>query len=530
MKKIAGAVVGAALSLLAAREAEAFCGFYVGGAEAKLFNNATLVVLMREGQRTVLSMQNNYQGPPSDFAMVIPVPVVLQKENVKTLQKNLFDKVDQLGAPRLVEYWEQDPCAPLFEYKGGLGLSGIGEGGGGRGDGIGLGSKVKVEARFEVGEYDVVILSAKDSTALDQWLRENKYKIPEGAEPHLKPYVTEGSKFFVAKVNIAKVKFENGQAMLSPLRFHYDTDKFTLPIRLGLINSGGTQDLIVNILARKQRFEVANYPNAIIPTNLDVAPEAREKFGAMYAALFDKTIEANPKAVITEYAWDASTCDPCPTPALTTAELKTLGADALPMEKTDPPTDFVLTRLHARYPKDGVSEDLVFKTADAIEGGREIRSTPDKVERGAKKGGTNNFQARYAIRHPWTGPVKCEKPVRGRWGGPPRAGDAGGEGIKPPPVPAAKLAFAPRGGVKLASLLKEDLPDLKIVAEALPAAVTAPTASAPPAPSAAPATSAPPAPKPSSCGCVTAGMGGDSLALGAFGALAFALAWRRKRS
>ena len=82
------ALVPLALTLtltLTPRPARAFCGFYVGGAGAKLFNNATMVVLMRDGQRTVLSMQNNYQGPPTDFAMVVPVPIVLQEENVKTL-------------------------------------------------------------------------------------------------------------------------------------------------------------------------------------------------------------------------------------------------------------------------------------------------------------------------------------------------------------------------------------------------------------------------------------------------------------
>src|SRR5438105_10971187 len=89
----------------AASNAGAFCGFYVGGADAKLFNNATLVVMMRDGQRTVLSMQNNYQGPPENFAMVVPVPVVLSKSNVKTLPRDVFDRVDQLTAPRLVEYW-----------------------------------------------------------------------------------------------------------------------------------------------------------------------------------------------------------------------------------------------------------------------------------------------------------------------------------------------------------------------------------------------------------------------------------------
>ena len=95
---------------LAAAPAAAFCGFYVSGADAKLYNNATQVVLLRDGVRTVLSMQNNYQGPPEGFAMVVPVPVVLQKENVKTLPRAVFDRLDQLSAPRLVQYWERDPC------------------------------------------------------------------------------------------------------------------------------------------------------------------------------------------------------------------------------------------------------------------------------------------------------------------------------------------------------------------------------------------------------------------------------------
>ena len=67
---------------------------------------------MREGTRTVLSMQNNYKGPPEAFAMVVPVPVVLHEDDVKTLPKDVFAHVEQMGAPRLVEYWEQDPCMP----------------------------------------------------------------------------------------------------------------------------------------------------------------------------------------------------------------------------------------------------------------------------------------------------------------------------------------------------------------------------------------------------------------------------------
>src|SRR5678815_2483399 len=101
---------------------------------------------------------------------------------------------------------------------------------------------VKIEAKFDVAEYQILILSAKEATGLEDWLKLNHYKIPEGAEPLLRPYIESGSKFFVAKVDPAKVHFDHGQAMLSPLRFHYDSDDFVLPIRLGLANSAGTQD------------------------------------------------------------------------------------------------------------------------------------------------------------------------------------------------------------------------------------------------------------------------------------------------
>src|SRR5690242_13059025 len=109
MKK---ALVLAAALVAAPHAAHAFCGFYVNGAGSEMFNDATQVVLMRDGTRTVLSMQNDYRGPLEDFAMVVPVPTVLKEGDVKVVDKAVFDRLDSLGSPRLVEYWEQDPCPP----------------------------------------------------------------------------------------------------------------------------------------------------------------------------------------------------------------------------------------------------------------------------------------------------------------------------------------------------------------------------------------------------------------------------------
>ncbi len=506
-------------AVAAAPRAEAFCGFYVAGGDQQMFNDATQVVLMRMGTRTVLSMQNNYKGPPQDFAMVIPVPTVLHDGDVKTLPKEVFDHVDKMGAPRLVEYWEQDPCRQNYPEGATRASAGAmrppspvkaAESAADHG--------VTIEAQFVVGEYNVAILSAKDSTGLDTWLKEQKYKIPDGAEPLLRPYVENGMKFFVAKVDPQKVKFVDGRAALSPLRFHYDSDDFALPIRLGLANSSGKQDLIVSILAPHQRYEVANYKNVTIPTNIDVSEAMKDKFGAFYTALYDRTLEKNPGAVVTEYAWQATTCDPCPGPALNYAEFMTLGADVLAGDKDKPApyagADFVLTRLHARYGKE-ITDDLRFKDAAGIVGGREfLKKTDDgnpvaslvdsvrpQLEEGAQPSPYNNFQGRYAVRHEWTGAIKCDKPVRYRWGGPPQevTSQPGYQytGVKP----ATDLAFAPRGQVNLADVVQRDVPEIDVKAAAV-ATIAAPVDPKAPTtvPPTTPATPAP-ATKKSGCGC-----------------------------
>jgi MYXO-CTERM domain-containing protein len=528
MRKImlATAVVGA---LLAPRAADAFCGFYVNGAGSEMFNDATQVVMMRMGTRTVLSMQNNYKGPPEAFALVIPVPTVLQKDDVKTLPKEVFERVDTMGSPRLVEYWEQDPCAPEPKYDGYVmgGAMPPPSPSGAAGSGSSYG--VTVEAKFNVGEYQIVILSAKDATGLDSWLRDEQYQIPPGAEPFLRPYVEAGMKFFVAKVDPTKVAFVEGRAALSPLRFHYDSDDFALPIRLGLVNSSGTQDLIVSILAPNQRYEVANYKNVTIPTNLDVKDAVREKFGEFYAALFDRTVEKNPGAVVTEYSWSAGSCDPCPGPTLQPEDFATLGADVLQGTTAKPEPyqgwDLVLTRLHARYGK-SVTEDLVFKAAEPIIGGREVRNAAGALEERASPSSNNNFQARYAIRHEWTGTITCKDPVRGRWGGPPSG--IADSGVKP----ALDVAFAPRGAAKLPELVRQDIPELEVKATGANGQ-TEPTAgsSAPQTPVTPPAATPDPTPKKKSgCGCQTDGEGGPIALAGAAGVVALMLRRRRKRS
>ena len=89
-----------------------------------------------------------------------------------------------------------------------------------------------VEARYTVGEYDIVILSAAESTGLETWLTQNGYRIPTGAARVLGSYIKQGVRFFVAKVNL-KEQARLGFSYLRPLQIAFESPKFMLPIRLG---------------------------------------------------------------------------------------------------------------------------------------------------------------------------------------------------------------------------------------------------------------------------------------------------------
>ncbi|HNL08151.1 MAG TPA: DUF2330 domain-containing protein, partial [Chitinophagales bacterium] len=78
----------------------AFCGFYVAKADASLFNEASEVILVRDGNRTTLTMSNDFSGNVNDFAMVVPVPVVLQEADIRVVERSIFDNIDAYSAPR----------------------------------------------------------------------------------------------------------------------------------------------------------------------------------------------------------------------------------------------------------------------------------------------------------------------------------------------------------------------------------------------------------------------------------------------
>lgn len=395
-----------ALWLLCNR-AFSFCGFYVAKADASLYNKASQVVMVHHENKTAITMYSDFKGELKDFALVVPVPEVLTREQINVADRALIERIDAFTAPRLVEYFDPDPCVELHYdmMRNTRAMMKSSAEGLGKPNAAALG--VKVEAQYTVGEYDIVILSAKESDGLETWLTQSGYKLPKGASKALRPYIKTNMKFFVAKVNLAE-QAKTGFTFLRPLQFAFESPKFMLPIRLGMVNADGPQDMLIYAITRKGRVETTNYRTVKMPSeqNIPLYIKEKDKFSDFYRATFDTAFKKeNQKVLMQEYAWNMNWCDPCAAEPLSSEELRKLGVFWLDDNASpNPPgvrpgrkvilpmpgggqNEAFVTRLHVRYDREHFSEDLAFQeTSDS-----------------------QNFQGRYVLNHPFTGEIKCNK-------------------------------------------------------------------------------------------------------------------------
>jgi hypothetical protein len=314
--------------------------------------------------------------------LVVPVPVAIKREQVNIGSKAIIDKLDAFSQPRLVEYTDADPCAPsMAQFESG-GVINQPVSPAARRDQKPSGDLgVTVEDSFKVNEYEILILSAKESDGLETWLRRKGYQLPNGASAVLQPYIRQNMKFFVAKVDLKEFN-QTGQKFLRPIQIAYQSPKFMLPIRLGMLNAKGDQDLVAYLLSPKGQVEVSNYRTVKVPTGNEIPEFIKEDFGKFYKATFQRSYEKeNKKVAFLEYAWDVSNCDPCSTEPPNETELKKAGV----FWQNDGNRTFI-TRLHVRYSRAKFAEDLVFQETS----------------------NQDNFQGRYVMNHPFREKMTCK--------------------------------------------------------------------------------------------------------------------------
>jgi hypothetical protein len=320
---------------------------------------------------------------------VVPVPTVLKKGQIHIGDKAVVDHLDQFSAPRLVEYFDPDPC-PRYEalardrasaksmtaQEASGGMARLAP------------SSVIIEARYTIGEYDILLLSAK-SRGLELAGRRQPLSRAEGAARVLEASQTGHEVLASGEPQGAKAQIQSlPQTVACESEVH-------VPVQLGMVNSSGRA---VHYALAPAADQSVNYHGKTASDM--IFGQRRASFPEFYRAIFGRQVGKDDMSVVyTEYAWDMGWCDPCAARPLAPEELKQLGVwwlDDAPEPGTNP-TPFV-TRLHVRYDREHFPQDLVFQ------------ETADRT----------NFQARYVLRHEWTGAGDCANAREYRLGLPKR--------------------------------------------------------------------------------------------------------------
>jgi hypothetical protein len=118
--------------------------------------------MVRDGNKNVITMYNDFKGNFKDFAMVVPVPVVLQKKDIKVVPQQIFTTLNDYSKPRLVEYYDENPCDDykamrMMDMTSRAMNEAVVDNFGARKKDLG----VKIEAQYLVGEYDIMKMAIK---------------------------------------------------------------------------------------------------------------------------------------------------------------------------------------------------------------------------------------------------------------------------------------------------------------------------------------------------------------------------------
>jgi len=326
------------------------CPTIATGTPSELSFDVARVAIARQDSRTTFTVSINPSGDAQEFALVLPVPALLQEDEIRTLNPEIFSRLDGYSAPRRVT---DAGCATSSSDAD----TDTDTDSDSDSDSDTDTDGVEVEAQYLIGEYEITILSATESSGLQSWLDANGYYLPEGAEPRLQEYIDAESYFLAAKV--AEDTEADGEP-LSPLQVAYDSEVFYIPIRLATLNSPGEQDMVIYAVTATELFEkdtrrvgIANYPEFDIADKC-IWGAASDDFNDFYEDQFTEAWEAMGEGAWTvEYAGTWNDANPTSSVSISREDIEALGFD-------ESSGDHHLTRLRMRYTPEQATEDLIF--------------------------------------------------------------------------------------------------------------------------------------------------------------------------
>jgi len=275
------ALAAAFTATFATDDARACGGCFVGDQESTVVTGHRMALSVSTSQ-TVLWDQIEYAGNPEEFSWVLPV----KPGATLDVASDAFFEVLEAGTATVVGEPQRPWCEGDYGYgyddagyySDGSGDSGFGcgkgdlidmaadqgsygatGGYGGPNEGPPEKQDVDVVSQGTVGPYETVTLSTEVPGALNTWLDEHGYDVPQDIQPIIDAYVAEGFDFIALRL----VPGEDVSAM-QPVRVTTPGSSFTLPLRLVAAGTGAKTKLTLFVLG-EGRYEPENFSSSLVP-------------------------------------------------------------------------------------------------------------------------------------------------------------------------------------------------------------------------------------------------------------------------
>lgn len=361
-----------------------------GISEDPSYNPASAVVIVRDGRRVVLTIEAAYEGPPTELSLVVPVPSAIGRESVRTVSGTVFRRLDQRTAPRVRHVFPD--CFARMGAAAAMSAEGASDSARGRSAPTPEDLGVEIEDEWPLDEYDVTLLSAEQSTGLLTFLRERGLDLPDAAASMLRGYIESGHRFVLFHADPARAQRLGETMMLSPLQLEYESDELRVPVRLGTLNSPGEQELLLYVISTEGRFDIANRPGVIAPTDIRMRRDARGAFAELYTSITDEIFRRTPGAAITEYVHPVGPhvrrSDVAPFGAVVETHTSRHGVPAAPT--------WTVSRIRHRYGTN-LDDDLTLRQAEPLTMERRFPRWPELRVRPRR--GHSAFHVQYVVEH-----------------------------------------------------------------------------------------------------------------------------------
>ena len=256
MRKVHVLFAAAALGLvtMAAESDASACGGCFTPPETPTVVTDHRMILSIAKQQSTLYDQISYSGDPSSFAWVLPISGSV---TVGLSADIVFQSLDQLTQTAVLPPPRNCPAAPVCpsdDRGGSLSAASPNES---------ADAGVAVTKREVVGPYDTVQLHATDPTALQTWLAQNGFSLPDDVKPVVTSYVDEHFDFLALKLLPGK-----GVNDMRPVRVTSTGASSVLPLRMVAAGTGAVVGISLWVVG-EGRYEPQNFPTfSVLPGDL----------------------------------------------------------------------------------------------------------------------------------------------------------------------------------------------------------------------------------------------------------------------